>query len=146
MAAGARSGPREAALYLNFDVRTNPAVRAPLLAALRHRPFVRLGRPLPYPAYLAEMAGHHFCLSPPGNGLDCHRTWECLYLGVVPVVRRGDGDALLSGLPVIACDDLAGLDAETLARGWRALAGRVFDDRPLRLSTWRARIAAAAGA
>jgi len=26
--------------------------------------------------------------SPPGNGADCHRTWEALYLGVAPVVKR----------------------------------------------------------
>jgi hypothetical protein len=27
-----------------------------------------------------------FAPSPAGNGLDCHRTWEALYLGAVPVV------------------------------------------------------------
>lgn len=29
-----------------------------------------------------------FVLSPPGNGLDCHRTWETIYLGAVPIVLR----------------------------------------------------------
>ncbi len=31
-----------------------------------------------------------FVPSPAGNGLDCHRTWEALYLGSVPVVLRKD--------------------------------------------------------
>jgi hypothetical protein len=31
-----------------------------------------------------------FVPSPAGNGLDCHRTWEALYLGCVPVVLRQD--------------------------------------------------------
>ena len=31
-----------------------------------------------------------FVPSPAGNGLDCHRTWEALYLGCVPVVIRSE--------------------------------------------------------
>jgi len=31
-----------------------------------------------------------FVPSPAGNGLDCHRTWEALYLGCVPVVLAKD--------------------------------------------------------
>jgi hypothetical protein len=27
-----------------------------------------------------------FVISPPGNGADCHRTWEAIYLGAVPIV------------------------------------------------------------
>ncbi len=36
-----------------------------------------------------------FVPSPAGNGLDCHRTWEAMYLGAVPVVLEKDfcGDA-----------------------------------------------------
>lgn len=29
-----------------------------------------------------------FVLSPPGNGPDCHRTWESIYLGAIPIVIR----------------------------------------------------------
>lgn len=29
-----------------------------------------------------------YILSPPGNGLDCHRNWESLYLGCIPVVKK----------------------------------------------------------
>ena len=31
-----------------------------------------------------------FVPSPAGNGIDCHRTWETLYLGAVPVVLRSE--------------------------------------------------------
>lgn len=31
-----------------------------------------------------------FVPSPAGNGIDCHRTWEALYLGAVPVVLRSE--------------------------------------------------------
>lgn len=29
-----------------------------------------------------------YVLSPPGNGPDCHRTWESLYLGATPIVLK----------------------------------------------------------
>ncbi len=44
-----------------------------------------------------------FVPSPAGNGLDCHRTWEALYLGAVPVVLKSEfcGD---STWPVLVID------------------------------------------
>ena len=45
-----------------------------------------------------------FVPSPAGNGLDCHRTWEALYLGAIPVVLKSEfcGDATW---PVHLIDD-----------------------------------------
>jgi len=43
---------------------------------------------------------HRFVLSPHGNGLDCHRTWEALCLGCIPIVRTSPLDVLWEGLPV----------------------------------------------
>ena len=42
-----------------------------------------------------------FVLSPPGNGLDCHRTWEALALGHIVLVPSSSLDRLYSELPVI---------------------------------------------
>jgi hypothetical protein len=39
-----------------------------------------------YREYLDELSRHYFCLCPRGNGIDTHRFWEALYLGVVPVI------------------------------------------------------------
>ncbi len=36
--------------------------------------------------YLHDLADHRFCLCVRGNGLDTHRFWESLYLGVIPVI------------------------------------------------------------
>jgi hypothetical protein len=40
----------------------------------------------PYIEYLRELAEHRFCLCIRGNGVDTHRFWESLYLGVIPVI------------------------------------------------------------
>jgi hypothetical protein len=45
-----------------------------------------------------------FIPSPAGNGLDCHRTWEALYLGCVPVILKNEfcGD---KSWPILIVDD-----------------------------------------
>ena len=42
-----------------------------------------------------------FVISPHGNGLDCHRTWESLCLGCVPIVKTSEIDYLYDELPVL---------------------------------------------
>ena len=40
----------------------------------------------PYDEYVNELTTYRFCLCIRGNGIDTHRFWESLYLGVIPVV------------------------------------------------------------
>ena len=42
----------------------------------------------PFAEYLKDLRASYLCLSPAGDGIDTHRTWESLYLGTVPVVTR----------------------------------------------------------
>lgn len=42
-----------------------------------------------------------FVVSPHGNGLDCHRTWEALALGCIPIVKTSPIDNLFQDLPVL---------------------------------------------
>jgi|TARA_R100000030_G_scaffold17197_2_gene11582 hypothetical protein len=41
-----------------------------------------------YKSYLQHLKKHKFCLSPEGNGIDCHRTWEALYMKTIPICKR----------------------------------------------------------
>ncbi|MER2606698.1 MAG: hypothetical protein ABTQ29_12760 [Siculibacillus sp.] len=66
-----------------------------------------------------KYASYPFVLSTHGYGLDCHRTWEVLYLGGIVVTKRSSLDPLYRDLPVVIVDDwseVASLD--NLAR-WR---------------------------
>lgn len=81
------------------------------------------------PARIGQMAiwrayaGASFVVSPAGNGLDCHRTWEALALGAIAVVRRSALDPLFEELAVLIVDDWAELlDGRDLARRRAALA------------------------
>ncbi len=59
-----------------------------------------------------------FVVSPHGNGLDCHRTWESLVLGNIVIVKRSSIDALYEGLPVVIVDEWSEITPENL-RAWQ---------------------------
>ena len=57
-----------------------------------------------------------FVPSPAGNGLDCHRTWEALYLGCIPVALRSEycGDNSWPVMVVDSWDELLSLNMNQL--------------------------------
>jgi hypothetical protein len=52
--------------------------------------------------FLTSLSTHPLVISPAGHGVQCHRTWEALYAGAVPVLLSEDSpvDRLYDGLPV----------------------------------------------
>lgn len=52
--------------------------------------------------YFKKMNSYSFVASPEGNGPDCHRTWEALYLGCIPLVTNSSFISYFKklGLPV----------------------------------------------
>ena len=44
---------------------------------------------------------YKFIISPHGNGLDCHRTYEAMFLGSIPIVRTSPLDVIYKDMPII---------------------------------------------
>jgi hypothetical protein len=72
-------------VYVNINPNTF-GYRGNILKALQKEniPLITGGKN--FTQYLEELSGYRFCLALRGNGLDTHRFWECLYLGVIPVI------------------------------------------------------------
>lgn len=64
--------------------------------------------------YLSNMSTADFVLSPRGYGLDCHRTWEAIIVGSIPIVKTSYLDELLSDLPVLIVNDWKDINPEFL--------------------------------
>jgi len=47
---------------------------------------------------------YKFILSPPGTGFDCHRTWEAVLVGVIPIVLSSTLNELYYNLPILVVD------------------------------------------
>lgn len=81
--------PRPNLVFSSFAVRNNPVVRGPIADVVKNSRFHFNHERLNPAQYAAQLAASKFVLSPPGRGFDCHRTWEAIYRGAVPVVLRG---------------------------------------------------------
>jgi len=55
-----------------------------------------------------------FIISPHGNGLDCHRTWESLCLGCIPIVKKSILDKLYEDLPVLIVNKWSDVNTELM--------------------------------
>lgn len=90
--------------------------------------------------YIHNIIDHFYVLCPRGNGIDCHRTWETLYLCRVPVMLRHRNAEFYQDLPILFVDSwdevtedfLESKKEEFLLGGWN------FDK--LRFQYWRDQI------
>jgi hypothetical protein len=140
----AAARPKTRKVYVNFSPGTHPS-RAALLDRFRRLGFATVSAGLSYPQYLAELAEHRYCISPAGNGIDAHRTWEALYLGVIPVVPA-EIAAAFPDLPLLGVSDWDAVDLDFLDRSYASVAARSGNTERLRLGWWRDRIASAIAA
>ncbi len=64
---------------------------------------------------IEKYAQHRFVLSPRGNGLDCHRTWEALLAGAIVITESSSLDDMFvnNDLPVIILKNFEELNAIT---------------------------------
>ena len=85
-----------------------------------------------------NMLEYAFVLSPFGNGMDCHRTWEALLCGCIPIVRSSVFNELFDGLPVLIVDKWDDVSlhllVDTIAQFKEKLDKNEFNYDKLRLS------------
>ncbi|MBV6633836.1 MAG: hypothetical protein KI792_12495 [Alphaproteobacteria bacterium] len=141
---------RDILCYANFSVNTHPS-RPPLAERLVEAPDIlceHMGAFMKYSLSRADffdrLSRSKFAISPRGNGIESFRMWDCLYLGVIPVVKR---EAVFMGeledLPVLLIDDWDEFLGQS-PDDWHALydqfLDRQFNWEKLKLSFWMKRI------
>jgi hypothetical protein len=82
-----------------------------------------------------------FVVSPPGEGLDCHRTWEALCLGCIPILISTPLDDMFEDLPVLIVKSWSDVTRELLDKTLSEYSKREFCMEKLQLSYWLNRIA-----
>jgi hypothetical protein len=75
-------------------------------------------------------------ISPRGNGLDCHRTWEILLMGSYPVVKTSTLDVLYTDFPVIIVKNWNQVTKEFLEQKYKELSSRRYDFSMLCIDYW----------
>ncbi|CAF0863203.1 unnamed protein product [Adineta ricciae] len=88
---------RTSLLYVNFSPNNNRAHRDKAFHQATMIPQAQIIKDrISFQTYLEHIGNTKFVLSPPGNGLDCHRTWESLLMGAVPIVLTSELDPLFT--------------------------------------------------
>lgn len=95
-------------VFASFRVGTNEAIRLPLRQLIKDSCVNWLEPCDNQDVYLRRLRASQFVISPRGNGPDCHRTWEAIYWGCVPVIERGTLPAVLTdSLPILVVESFA---------------------------------------
>lgn len=82
------------------------------------------------------ITNYAFVLSPFGNGMDCHRTWESICLGSVPIVKAPNFKKLFEDLPVLIVNNWTDITEELLIKTIHEFQDKKFNYDKLRLSYW----------
>jgi hypothetical protein len=87
---------------------------------------------------------YNFVVSPHGNGYDCHRTWEALALGIIPIVKTSPIDKVFEDLPVLIVKDWSEITHEFLKQSYDDITKNKrngkYDMNKLTLDYWMNKI------
>lgn len=112
---------KEYLLGYNFEPGSNRTERGPVWELFSRCGYAENLLVRPHVRYLLKMSQAQFILSPRGNGLDCHRTWEALIVGAIPILRSSMMDELLDGLPVLIVNDWSEINPAMLQQTYDKL-------------------------
>jgi hypothetical protein len=133
--------------YATFHLNLSHPERRRARDILRPMPHVFMEpRRIPPELLWIRHANCAFEISPRGNGLDCHRTWEALLLRTIPIVRASSLDPLYDGLPVAIVSDWDEVTLEAMS-AWRSRFAGCFTAETFQritLGYWVNRIRSAA--
>ena len=79
--------------------------------------------------YLKHYNNYKFTISPTGNGLDCHRTYEAIILNTIPIVKTGPLDKIYKqyNLPVVIVNEWTDITKNNLDI-WSNEDGKLYEN------------------
>jgi hypothetical protein len=78
-----------------------------------------------------------FVLSPYGQGMDCHRTWEALILGSIPILKSKEFVNMFKDLPVLFVEDWSDINQQLLDDTIEKFKNLTFNYDKLTLKYWK---------
>tara|TARA_R100001015_G_scaffold19003_2_gene14084 strand:- start:13923 stop:14726 length:804 start_codon:yes stop_codon:yes gene_type:complete len=124
-------------VYMNFNIRTYPKERSHVWNCFCDKDWVTRTENLTMERFYMDLASHKFVLSPRGNGIDCHRTWEALYLRTIPIVKRSINMKEFEDLPIFFVDDWENICYNKLQEFYDKVENTLYDLSKMKISYWR---------
>lgn len=87
--------------------------------------------------YFKSLPKYKFVISPEGNGIDCHRHYEALMAGCIPIVEHNPLIQTKYGnVPFLYTTDYSEITPEYLTAKYEEMKHKVWDFSKLILSSW----------
>jgi hypothetical protein len=87
-----------------------------------------------------KMSQYSFILSPFGVGMDCHRTWEALSLGCIPIICAPNFRKIFKDLPVLIVNNWNEINEQLLIETINLFKNKQFNYDKLTLQYWKNKI------
>jgi hypothetical protein len=127
--------------YMNFKIDTCPRERQPVFEKFSTKKWVTTGSVdfsnEGHERYLRDIRSHKFCICPRGNGVDCHRIWECLYLGTIPICIKNMALQQFANLPILFVNRWDEVTPELLESVYDKFSNFTWDVSQLYMSYWK---------
>ena len=106
---------KENKIFTNFHLNINSPTRERFYKELKaSKLFFFQEKPLSRIETWKIQKKYNFVFSPAGVGMDCHRTWEALILGCIPIVETSFLDDFYSDFPIVIIKTPADITEENL--------------------------------
>lgn len=126
---------KENLLYFNFSLNTNKE-RGNIERILLKNGFVK-NHKKDWENYIQELSSYKFAISPEGNGIDCHRVWECLYVGCIPVVKKNNiMFEFFKDLPILWVHDFECVTSAFLNEQYNLIKQKNFNTEKITMTYW----------
>lgn len=127
-------------IYMNFNCGTRPYERNIVKNYFNQFSWVIKNENINWQQYYIDTINSKFVISPRGNGVDCHRIWECLYLRTIPIVKKECYMDDFSELPILFIEDWNQITEEFLNIKYDEFKNKNFDLSKLKISWWKENI------
>lgn len=76
-----------------------------------------------------QWKNYKFVLSPPGAGIDCHRTWEAISVGCIPIVISSNLNELYEDLPILIVKSWDEITEEYLEESYNIISTNIMENK-----------------
>jgi hypothetical protein len=105
---------KDKSVYFFFSIETARSIRTDCYDKIVKKGIQFLNN-TDYDSYISSLSQHKFAISPEGNGIDCHRFWEALYLKTIPICKPNiTVNYYAKYFPIVILNDWDDLDISKL--------------------------------
>jgi hypothetical protein len=123
-------------VFKNFDINTNRNERLNIDNITRKNG-IGMTKCSSQEEYFNFISRSMFVINPPGNGPDCHRVWESLYLNTVPVVKYSECFSDFVDLPILFINDWNDVTVTGLRQNIQNYKIEKFNNDKLKFEYWK---------